>query len=51
MTERARADKLRKQVDVAEGALAAERGDADALRNRMNELKELLAGVVRAQKT
>jgi hypothetical protein len=50
-SERVRADALRKQMEEVQGALAAERGDADALRNRMNELKELLAGVVRAQKT
>jgi hypothetical protein len=38
-------------MEEVQRALAAERGDADALRNRVNELKELLAGVVRAQKT
>jgi hypothetical protein len=42
----------RRSVKVpAEGALTAERSDADTLLNRINELKELLAGVVRAQKT
>ena len=46
--ERVLADALRKQVEAAEGSLTTERGAADALRNRM---KELLAGVVRAQKS
>jgi hypothetical protein len=50
-SERVRADALRKQVKMAEGALATERTDANALRYRMNELRELLAGVVCAQKT
>jgi hypothetical protein len=38
------------QVKVAESALAVRRGQADIVRNRMSELKELPEGVVRAQK-
>jgi hypothetical protein len=48
--ESARADTLKEQAEVAETALATERGRTDALRGRIDELKGLLGGVLRAQR-
>jgi uncharacterized protein YlxW (UPF0749 family) len=46
---RARGDALAEQVEAAEAALADERGRADAQRGRVDELKRLLASILRAQ--
>ena len=46
---RARADALTDQVEAAEAAFAAERGRADAPRSRVDELKRLLASILRSQ--
>ena len=48
--ERAKADALREQAETAEAELVAERDQTASLKKRIEEVKELLTGVLRSQR-
>jgi len=48
--ERARAGALKERAEAAEAELSAERDEAASLRRRIQEVKELLTGVLRSQR-
>ena len=48
--ERAKADALKERAEAAEAELAAQRDEAASLRRRIQEVKELLTGVLRSQR-